>query len=73
MGVPGFFAWILKNFKNNKIITSSITGTVDILYIDANCLVHPQCFKVLNHYKNSKSIDVLEAKMMKRILNVKTF
>jgi 5'-3' exonuclease len=69
MGVPGFFAWILKNFKNNKIIQSSITEKIDGLYIDANCLIHPQCFKILGHFGDTLSVDKLESKMIQRVLN----
>ena len=68
MGVPGFFAWLLKKYKNNNIITTNIDDIIDILYIDANCLFHPQCFKVLNFYENTINIDKLEEKMIKRIL-----
>lgn len=69
MGVPGFFSWLLKNYQKNKIISYQIDGDVDILYIDANCAFHPQCFKVLGHYKNSLSLEKLENKMIKRIIN----
>jgi len=69
MGVPGFFAWLLKKHKKSNIITSDIKTPVNILYIDTNCLIHPQCFKVLNFYNNTLTIDKLERKMFKRILN----
>lgn len=69
MGVPGFFGWLLKQKKFNKIITNNINDKVDIFYIDANCLFHPQCFKVLNYYDESVSLDKIESKMIKRILN----
>jgi 5'-3' exonuclease len=72
MGVPGFFAWLLKKYKSNNIITNNIADVIDILYIDANCLFHPQCHKVLNYYiEKGKHIelDKLESKMIARILN----
>lgn len=69
MGVPGFFAWLLKNYKKTEIITNQIYDDVDILYLDANCLFHPQCFKVLNFYEEALNINKLESKMIKRILN----
>ena len=67
MGVPGFFIWLIKkykkeqfffNIKNNKIIN------VDAIYFDTNCLLHPQCFKILA--ENSKLTDKikLENKMI---------
>ena len=57
MGVPGFFAWLLKKYKkNNNIIIQSINQSVDWLYLDSNCLFHPQCHKILAYYidKNKK-------------------
>ncbi len=69
MGVPGFFAWLLRNYKKNGIITPSIDVPVDILYLDANCLIHPQCYKVLDYYNDWKSQSRLEAKMMTRVIN----
>lgn len=71
MGVPGFFRWICKKYKAviSKIIIDDIDGSVDTLYLDANCLFHPQCFKVLAQYKTEKkSIAFLEKEMKKRIL-----
>lgn len=71
MGVPGFFAWLLKNHKKSKIITTSLPEDTIIktLYLDTNCLIHPQCFKVLHYYDNTLSLEKLEKKMFKRILN----
>lgn len=69
MGVPGFFAWLLRKCKVTDIIKNELNETVDILYIDANCLFHPQCFKVLNFYSNDINVDKLIDKMIKRILN----
>jgi len=71
MGVPGFFSWLLKHYKQNDIILNCFPDdvSVDILYIDANCLFHPQCFKVLHHIPDWTDSDNLEGKMIKRILN----
>jgi 5'-3' exonuclease len=69
MGVPGFFAWLLKNYKKSEIITDSIDKETDIFYIDANCLFHPQCYKIVDYYGDSLDIDKLEGKMIERILN----
>lgn len=66
MGVPGFFAWILKRYKKDTIITYNIQTTIDIFYIDANCLFHPQCQKVLSTNSNK---DKLELYMINRILD----
>jgi len=72
MGVPGFFKWLLKHYKHNKdIIINSINNKVDILYLDANCLFHPQCFKVLDKTIELGMTDVnkIEDIMMQRIVN----
>jgi 5'-3' exoribonuclease 2 len=70
MGVPGFFAWLLKKYKNNNsIISSNLNTPINILYLDANCLIHPQCFKVLDLYPDWKDRQNLENKMMTRAIN----
>ena len=69
MGVPGFFAWILKRHRNNNIIIPKMDKKCDILYLDANCLFHPQCFKVLDKNIDWKNQIDLEGKMINRILN----
>jgi len=69
MGVPGFFKWLLENYKkksfvfvkdklliteknkNNKIenpdeILDELNN-IDYFLIDANCLIHPMCFKII--------------------------
>ncbi|ARF09874.1 XRN 5'-3' exonuclease [Indivirus ILV1] len=69
MGVPGFFAWLLKKHKKSNIISNNLKTSVNVLYIDANCLIHPQCFKVLHFYNDTLDIEKLEKKMFKRILN----
>lgn len=68
MGVPGFFAWILKNFKN-EILLKKLQQRPKYLYIDANCLFHPECFKILDYFPNENNLDELEKKMFDRILN----
>lgn len=69
MGVPGFFAWIMKNWKKKEVVLSNINIEVDTFYIDANCLFHPCCFKVLNYYQKEINPELLEKKMFKRITN----
>ena len=50
MGVPGFFKWLLVKYKNKDFIKNKyeINCQLDSLLIDTNCLLHPQCFKILN-------------------------
>lgn len=73
MGVPGFFAWILKNYKKTNMITN-ITNTDELkdnvsnLFIDTNCLIHPQCFSILAENKDLKNIDRLETKMINQVI-----
>lgn len=69
MGVPGFFAWILKKIKNNKIITNNLPNKATNFYIDANCAFHPQCYKVLHFYNKINNLEKLEKKMIDRNLN----
>lgn len=68
MGVPGFFKWILKNFKNN-IILNSLESHPQYLYIDTNCLIHPICFKTLDENIYEKDLATLENIMFENILN----
>ena len=54
MGVPGAFAYFLRNYKKYILNTDQIK--VDYFFIDANCLIHPQCFKILDENKNWKNM-----------------
>jgi 5'-3' exonuclease len=73
MGLPGFFAWLLKKYKENKdhkMIFNNLPDRPKRLYIDANCAFHPQCFKLLHFYEEEKiSNETLESKMIDRIIN----
>lgn len=69
MGVPGFFAWIIKEYRTKKFITSSIKKRPKTLYLDSNCLFHPQAFKILKYFPDENNIEKLENKMIKRIIN----
>ncbi len=74
MGVPGIFSWLLKKLRSKEfnkipvITTECPEKNIDTLYIDANCLFHPQCFKILNHYTQVNDVEKLENKMIKRII-----
>jgi 5'-3' exoribonuclease 4 len=69
MGVPGFFIWLWNKYRDEKFLLSNPINKVNDLLIDANCLIHPQCFKVLNENENWKDIDELEEKMIKQIID----
>jgi len=81
MGVPGFFAWLLKqntaakhNNNNNKnIILNKLEKQPRSLYLDSNCLFHPQCFKLLSYYPNETDVNKIEEMMIKRIINYINF
>ena len=69
MGVPGFFSWLMRNYKQRKFIMQELPKKAKILYIDSNCLFHPQCFKILDNFPNLNNLDKLENNMFKRVLN----
>jgi 5'-3' exonuclease len=104
MGVPGFFLWLIKNYKkegfvfnkskllltdikllyNNKkseedIIKAQLynkhiqslldeINSIDYFLIDANCLIHPVCFKVIAENPDLSDNDKLENKMINAVL-----
>jgi len=51
----------------NALIRGFIDEDVDVLYLDANCLFHPQCFKTLDQFPDWKELDKIQNKMFKRI------
>jgi 5'-3' exonuclease len=66
MGVPGFFRYLVKKHKN--IIKGNPEKEIKALYIDANCLFHPQCFKVLEKHKHVRDQERLFKLMTKQII-----
>ena len=66
MGVPGFFRELVKQYP--QIIKNSVGKDVSHLYLDANCLFHPQCFKVLALNADLTDQDKLFEKMAQRII-----
>lgn len=64
MGLPGFFSWLLKKYTRNVIMTSELNIQIDELYIDANCMLHPSCFKILNSSVQYNNVCELEAAMI---------
>ena len=79
MGVPGFFMWLLKNYKkegfvinktkldSNSDILNDINN-IDYFLIDANCLIHPVCYKVIADNPDLNDNDKLEDKMINAVL-----
>jgi len=80
MGVPGFFAYLYRNHsKSSDIIirkkniidkyfsTKHDLLSINNLYIDANCLIHPQAAKMCEEYKhliNDEQIYIFEQKII---------
>ena len=81
MGVPGFFAWLWRKYKGTRFVfeKEKLSKTkdkdlikklkhLDYLFLDANSLVHPVCFKVLADNPNLTNLDKLEAKMLNAVI-----
>jgi len=75
MGVPGFFLWLLKKYKHKNFIlakdvniTNDKINNIDELLIDANCLIHPQCFKILNENQHFADVEKLESAMINQCI-----
>lgn len=66
MGVPAFFKKLSKKYN---IIRNNPDRPIKSLYIDGNCLIHPQCFLVLSQYPNVTNQQFLFKKMFKRIVD----
>ena len=79
MGVPGFLLWFLKKHKDIKFLFDNLdTDQVpienfDALMIDANCLLHPMCFKVLADNPEISNQNKLEELMIKKCIEYLTF
>jgi len=48
MGIPKYFRW-LTNKYDDLIVSSKTTIHIDNLFLDANCLIHPCCRKILKN------------------------
>lgn len=81
MGVPGFFLWLIKNYKDKKFVFNKNNlqtpndkqlldeiNNLDWFLIDANCLIHPVCFKTLAENPDLTNNEKLENKMINNIL-----
>jgi len=67
MGVPGFFASLIK--KYDIVIPYILDNYIDCneLYFDTNCLIHPVCMDVYKNNLNLNNND-LEDKMIKSVI-----
>jgi 5'-3' exonuclease len=76
MGVPKFFAWLLRNYKQKEFVFSkettndNIVNNIDWFLIDTNCLIHPTCFKILAEEDEKTTINFksLENKMINAVI-----
>lgn len=66
MGVPLFFRLLDKKYK---IVRSNPDKSIRALYIDTNCLLHPQCFTVLDMNRSLTNQKELFKKMAKRVVD----
>lgn len=66
MGVPAFFRSLIKKYPH--ILSNNPDKKIQALYIDANCLFHPQCFKILSIHKNITNQKQLFKLMANRIV-----
>ena len=73
MGVPGFFLWLMKNYKHNGFIFNKKLDTIDYFLIDTNCLIHPVCFKTIADNSHITDTEILESKMMDNVCNYLEF
>ena len=81
MGVPKYFAWLLQNYKKtgfvfnkDKLVNEEHkelldeVNSMDYFLIDANCLIHPVCFKVIAENPGEIDMDKLENRMIVAVL-----
>ena len=74
MGVPRFFLWLYKKYKSQKFILSKDEiPIIDSLLIDTNCLLHPQCFKILGQNTKIKNNIELERMMIEECISYLKF
>lgn len=59
MGVPGFFAWIVKKYPMN-ILLETPSESIDALYLDWNGGIHPVCRSLLTKYKGVQTMSTID-------------
>ena len=68
MGVPGFFAWLVKKYPSNVLVQDP-AETVHSLYLDWNGGIHPVCRSLLTKYKDTHASKVdIENEMLDEML-----
>lgn len=81
MGVPGFVAWLYHNHKSTNFIFKKLFKTsntdnirvnsVQNLFIDANCLIHPKAREIYmdNLHLVETNLELLENKIIKAVIS----
>ena len=84
MGVPGFVAWLYRNYKKKNFIFKQLfktenidelndvrTDSVNHLLIDTNCLIHPKAREVYmaNLHLVDSNMELLEKKIIKEVIS----
>jgi 5'-3' exonuclease len=84
MGVPGFVAWLYRNYKKTNFIFKQLFKTENIdelndirvdsvnhLLIDTNCLIHPKAREVYmaNLHLVDTNVELLEKKIIKEVIS----
>lgn len=64
MGIPALFGFLSKHYSDIIIKDKPI---IDNIYFDLNCLIHPQCHKIIKENPNWNNINHLEDLMIKQI------
>lgn len=67
MGVPGFFAWIVKRYPK-CILSVSPPDPFDTLYLDWNGGIHPVCRQILSSHSGLSRTDI-ELKMVDGVVD----
>jgi 5'-3' exonuclease len=81
MGVPGFFMWLWRKYKGKNFVFNKDNlnlkkdknliekvNNIDYYLIDTNCMIHPECFKILDKYNDITNKIKLENKMMDAVI-----
>lgn len=68
MGVPGFFAWLIKSPQTPKIVNPNLEEVISKFYLDFNCMIHPVCQKVISELVSKIDNNKLETLMIKEII-----
>ena len=75
MGVPGFFLWLMKQYKNKKFVFPKANmpadhsiNKIDWFLIDMNCMIHPVCFKTLEDITKNLDNNKIENRMIDRVI-----